>query len=72
MAINYDEATGNSDSLVKLDYDKIKNVLDFKYFGVILTPGKPIRLIEHRISPTKKTRFCLRTRLSVVDCVIET
>ena len=50
MTLNHDEETIKSESLISLDEEKIKNVLEFKYLGVTLSPQKPTRLIEHRIA----------------------
>ena len=50
MRLNHDGETTQSESLISLDEEKIKNVLEFKYLGVILSPEKPQRLIEHRIA----------------------
>ena len=49
MAVN-DGDLANKSSILSLDDDKIKNVLEFKYHWVMPSPVKPIRLIEHRIT----------------------
>ena len=50
MTLNFDETTTNSESIMSLGADNIKNVLEFKYLGVMLCPDKPNRLIEHRVA----------------------
>ena len=50
MTLNFDSEITNSESLIKLGNTEIKNVLEFKYLGVMLSPENPTRLIEHRIA----------------------
>ena len=50
MTLNFDTETTNAESILSLGEDKIKNVLEFKYLGVMLSTEKPNRLIEHRIA----------------------
>ena len=57
LAMNCEPEVTNASSLIKLGADKIKNVLEFKYLGVLLSSTQPTKLIEHRIAAATQKYF---------------
>ena len=63
MVVN-DGDLANKSCILSLDDDKVKSVLEFKYLWVMLSPEKPIRLIEHRIASATAKFFEMKKLLT--------
>ena len=50
MVVNGGHCDTNSESIITLGNQKIKNVKEFKYLGVKIAPNNPRAMVEHRIA----------------------